>query len=62
MDSKDQENIGSISDELRKKAYRHSLMKLYPGKKDTVCSICNASPFKYIKGSCQTCGNTPKEV
>lgn len=61
MDSKDQENIGMVSDELKQKAYRHSLMKLFPGRTDTVCSICKASPFKYEKGICQTCGNTPEE-
>jgi mobilome CxxCx(11)CxxC protein len=61
MDSKDQENIGNVSEKLKKKAYRHSLQKLFPGRNDTVCSICNASPFKYKKGSCQICGNTPEE-
>ncbi len=60
MDSRDQENIGDASTELKQKAYRHSLQKLFPGKADTVCSICHASPFSYNKGSCQTCGNTPR--
>lgn len=61
MDSKDQENIGNVSENLRKKAYRYSLQKLFPGRNDTVCSICKASPFIYKQGSCQTCGNTPEE-
>jgi len=61
MDSKDQENIGNVSSGLKKKAYRYSLKKLFPGRNDVVCSICNASPFLYKKGSCQVCGNTPKE-
>jgi len=61
MDSKDQENIGNVSENLRMKAYRYSLKKLFPGRNDIVCSICKASPFIYKKGSCQVCGNTPKE-
>ena len=62
IDSKDKENIGNVSKKLKQKAYRDSLEKLFPGKNDTVCSICLASPFKYKKGSCQVCGNTPKEI
>ncbi len=61
MDSKDQENIGKASDRIRKEAYRYSLKKLFPGRNDVVCPICNSSPFLYKKGSCQVCGNTPKE-
>jgi mobilome CxxCx(11)CxxC protein len=63
MDSRDQENIGEASEKLKQKAYRHSLKKLMPGRSDTVCSVCHASPFKFIAGSCQVCGNTPlKEI
>ena len=62
MDSRDQENIGDVSENLKKEAYRHSLKKLMPGRSDTVCSVCHASPFKFIAGSCQVCGNTPKEI
>lgn len=62
MDSRDQENIGDVSENLKRKAYRHSLKKLMPGRSDTVCSICHASPFKFKTGSCQVCGNTPRET
>lgn len=62
IDSRDQENIGEVSENLKKEAYRHALKKLMPGRSDTVCSICHASPFKFIAGSCQVCGNTPKEI
>jgi mobilome CxxCx(11)CxxC protein len=61
MDSKDQENIGNVSNSLQKEAYRHSLKKLLPGNEEVVCRICKATPFMYKKGSCQVCGNTPKE-
>ncbi|EPY4332246.1 Uncharacterised protein [Klebsiella pneumoniae] len=60
MDSSDLENIGNVSDKERKSAYIYSLMKLFPGRSDTVCSFCGASPFSFQKGSCQICGNTPK--
>lgn len=60
IDSRDQENLGQVSSRLKQKAYRHSLMKLNPGQNDTVCSVCNASPFIYKKGNCQICGNTPR--
>ncbi|MDD2744550.1 MAG: hypothetical protein PHV02_20005 [Rhodocyclaceae bacterium] len=62
MDSRDQENIGEVSEKLKQEAYRHSLKKLMPGRSDTVCSVCHATPFKFIAGSCQVCGNTPKEI
>ena len=59
MDSRDKENLGSVSEALKQEAYRESLKKFIPGSKDTVCSVCHASPFIYKKGSCQLCGNTP---
>ena len=62
MDSRDQENIGEVSEKIKQEAYRHSLKKLMPGKSDTVCSVCHSSPFKFVAGSCQVCGNTPKEI
>lgn len=62
MDSRDQENIGEVSKNLKQEAYRHSLKKLMPGRSDAACSVCHASPFKFIAGSCQVCGNTPKEI
>lgn len=61
MDSTDLENIGDVSDKEKRKAYLYSLKKLFPGRSDTVCSFCGASPFNFNKGSCQMCGNTPKE-
>ena len=61
MDSRDQETIGEVSKKRKQEAYRHSLKKLTPGRSDTVCSVCHASPFKFIAGSCQVCGNTPEE-
>ncbi|MBT0385553.1 mobilome CxxCx(11)CxxC protein [Morganella morganii] len=60
MDSTDLENIGEISKRKQQQAYIYSLKKLFPGHSDTICSVCGASPFIFKKGSCQTCGNTPK--
>lgn len=61
MDSRDQENIGQVSAELRQEAYRYALMKQVPGDSSIVCAICHSSPFVFKDGSCQVCGNTPKE-
>lgn len=60
MDSRDQENIGEISDKLRQEAYRYALKKQIPGDSGVVCAICRSSPFEFKKGSCQVCGNTQK--
>lgn len=62
QDSFDLENLGDVSEKERKKAYLYSLKKLLPGRSDTICPICNASPFIFKDGSCQVCGNTPKEI
>ncbi|MCP1466577.1 mobilome CxxCx(11)CxxC protein [Pseudomonas sp. S3E17] len=59
MDSRDQENLGSVSGVLKKEAYRYSLSKLVPGDANVVCSFCESSPFNFIPGECQVCGNTP---
>lgn len=59
MDSKDKENIGKISENLKKEAYRNTLERIQPGQSDVICPICKKSPFSYKKGSCQVCGNTP---
>lgn len=60
MDSKDQEFIGRVSEGLRRKSYRHALMRLVPGSSDVVCAACKASPFVFKKGDCQVCGNKPR--
>ena len=61
-DSKDLENVGYIDEDLKKEAYRNALKKLIPGRNDVTCAVCRASPFIYVKGSCQVCGNEPKEI
>jgi mobilome CxxCx(11)CxxC protein len=38
-------------------AYREALKEW--GGAAVVCPICNGSPWKFVKGSCQTCGNKP---
>lgn len=62
IDSKDTENIGEIDKKLKQAAYRNSLERLIPGATDICCSVCNASPFIYKPGNCQTCGNTPRST
>lgn len=61
MDTVDADILSGSTDKERQKAYRAALMQLNPGDNSVVCPICNASPFRYKKGSCQVCGNTPIE-
>lgn len=61
MDSRDSDAIGAVSEDVRQEAYRKALMKLVPGSTSVVCPVCFASPFKYIKGLCQVCGNSPQK-
>lgn len=58
IDNDDKERIGEVSVLIRQEAYREALKKVDIHGKAT-CGVCNASPFIYTKGSCQTCGNTP---
>ncbi len=57
MDKKDNELLNSVNDEDRKYAYREALKENDSGNSDVVCPICKKSPWKYIKGDCQLCGN-----
>jgi mobilome CxxCx(11)CxxC protein len=41
-------------------AYRQALKEL--GGTSVVCPLCNSSPWKFISGSCDTCGNTPAAI
>jgi mobilome CxxCx(11)CxxC protein len=60
MDNKDISSFANISDKVRKKIYREALKELVPGCHTITCPVCNSSPWKYKKGTCQLCGNTPK--
>lgn len=61
MDMRDSSLFGAPDENLKKEAYREALKKLIPGSSDIVCPVCKASPFKFTHGTCQVCGNTPKE-
>jgi mobilome CxxCx(11)CxxC protein len=49
--------IPPSSTEERQHAYRQALKRW--GGAYVVCPVCYASPWKFLKGSCKTCGNTP---
>jgi mobilome CxxCx(11)CxxC protein len=55
IEGNDRELFGRLSEEDRKYAYREGLKEL---KVD--CTRCKSSPWEFIPGSCQQCGNTPK--
>ncbi|AWB79011.1 MULTISPECIES: mobilome CxxCx(11)CxxC protein [Stenotrophomonas] len=57
QDTVDQDNLGGLSERLRKKAYRQSLKQLFPGDASVVCGVCGLSPYKFKRGDCQLCGN-----
>lgn len=59
VDDEDKAAVAAWSEDERQLLYREALKELYPGDTTVVCPVCKASPFKFLKGSCQTCGNTP---
>jgi mobilome CxxCx(11)CxxC protein len=54
----DRESLLKPKDEERQSAYRDALKEC--GGSSVACPICGSSPWKFAKGSCQACGNTPK--
>jgi mobilome CxxCx(11)CxxC protein len=42
----------------RQDAYREALREL--GGAHATCPVCSASAWKFTKGSCEACGNTPR--
>lgn len=59
LDKADAEALADSTVEQRRYAYREALKEIDPSSPHTVCEICGASPWNYVPGSCQTCGNTP---
>jgi mobilome CxxCx(11)CxxC protein len=57
-ESADREAMGDISAKDKQFAYRESLKEI--GDPSIRCPICHASPWKFISGSCQLCGNRPE--
>jgi mobilome CxxCx(11)CxxC protein len=45
----------------RQEAYRSGLKEFQPGGM-SLCLVCNASPWHFMPGSCEACGNTPQPV
>ena len=60
IDNNDIETFSGISEEEKKDTYREALKEIEPGNHLITCPVCNSSPWKYKKGNCQLCGNTPK--
>lgn len=58
-ESADREAIGELSQKDKQFAYRESLKEI--GDTSIRCPICHASPWKFLSGSCQLCGNTPEK-
>lgn len=60
IDNNDIETFAGISEEQKKDTYREALKEIEPGNHLITCPVCDSSPWKYKKGDCQLCGNTPK--
>jgi mobilome CxxCx(11)CxxC protein len=58
LDKVDAEALSDVQDAEKRDAYRNALKQMEP---DAVCRSCGASPWQYTSGSCQMCGNTPKQ-
>jgi mobilome CxxCx(11)CxxC protein len=60
MDNQDNDTFSKISKEVKMETYREALKEFSPGDVTITCPLCKSSPWKYKKGSCQLCGNTPQ--
>ncbi len=60
FDRFDIEIFSEIKDKDRKFAYRQALKELEPGNHTILCPICKSSPWKFVSGNCELCGNTEK--
>lgn len=61
LETEDRDVLGSPSVEKKQAAYREALKEVHPGNALTVCPVCKSSPWKFVPGSCQACGNTPSQ-
>lgn len=57
LEKEDRESITKLSDKERHLAYREALKDFDP--EEAICRYCHASAWRFKKGSCQACGNTP---
>lgn len=57
IDNMDNDTFSSISVDDRQFAYREALKECEPGNYSIACPNCNSSPWNYVKGNCQLCGN-----
>lgn len=58
-EAEDRDLLGEPKLKHRQFAYREAMKEAYPSRIDTVCPNCGASPWKFMPGACQLCGNTP---
>jgi len=60
IEKSDRELLGKITTVDRQEAYRQALKESSTDTENVKCPICNSSPWHFVSGSCQACGNTPK--
>jgi mobilome CxxCx(11)CxxC protein len=56
----DTDVLGKPGKSTGREAYRAALKEM-DGAPDTICPVCKSSPYRYKKGTCDVCGNTPQD-
>jgi|SRR6266850_5129402 len=59
QDHADAAALVNVTATEKQMAYREALKEIEPSSTTTVCPECRASPWQYVPGICQLCGNTP---
>jgi mobilome CxxCx(11)CxxC protein len=58
-EAEDRNILGQPSTLDRQFSYREAIKESEPGNSSVVCPQCKSSPWQFVPGSCQLCGNTP---
>lgn len=58
-EAEDRDILGQPLDKDKQFAYREALKEFEPGNSSAKCPQCKSSPWQFVPGSCQLCGNTP---
>ncbi len=57
VDTEDNDFFSNIKDHEKQVAYRIALMETSTSKSINRCPTCRKSPWDFVKGDCQLCGN-----
>lgn len=57
VDAKDHEIFAAVKPKEKQYAYREALKEFSHSNPHITCPVCDASPWKFVAGDCQLCGN-----